>query len=337
MSKLKAISLFAGVGGICLGFKNNGVEIVYANDFDKYACQTYRENFTHPLVEGDIAKLDTADMPNVDLVLGGAPCQAFSIAGYRKGFNDERGNLFFEYLRILIDKKPRAFFFENVKNLVSHDGGKTFNIMLDAFRQNGYYVRYQVLNSCEYGNVPQNRERIYVVGFREKELCDKFYFPTTIPLTKKISDIVDVTKKQDDKYYYKNFPCYESMLKDTIVKKNTIYQLRRVYVRENKSGVCPTLTANMGMGGHNVPLVLDNYGIRKLTPRECFLFQGFPDDFKFPKGMSDCHLYKQAGNSVSVPVIQRIAKNIVELLNTGNLILKDEDDKNPTLFSVMAS
>ena len=314
MSNLTAISLFAGVGGICLGFKNNGVDIIYANDFDKYACETYRCNFSHTLVEGDISKIKSEDIPYGDILLGGSPCQSFSIAGYRKGFNDERGNLFFEYLRILVDKQPKAFLFENVKNLTAHDRGKTFSIMLDAFQQNGYFVKYQVLNSCDYGNVPQNRERIYVVGFKDENMCRQFHFPDAIPLTRKIKDIIDQSKKADDRYYYDKTKYYDTMLKDVVTNKDTIYQLRRVYVRENKSNLCPTLTANMGTGGHNVPLIRDDFGIRKLTPKECFLFQGFPEDYILPKNMSDCHLYKQAGNSVSVPVIERIAKNVIAVL-----------------------
>lgn len=315
--KLKAISLFAGVGGICLGFKHNGVDIVYANDFDKYACQTYRTNFSHLLVEEDIKKIIPNEIPNADLLLGGSPCQAFSIAGYRKGFNDDRGSLFFEYLRILVEKQPKAFFFENVKNLVSHNEGKTFKVMLEAFKENGYHVKFKILNACEYGNLPQNRERIYVVGFKDKILCNKFEFPNKLILTKSIQDVLDKDKK-DDKYYYMKNKHYDDMLKPVIVKKNTIYQLRRIYVRENKTNLCPTLTANMGTGGHNVPLILDDYGIRKLTPRECFRFQGFPEDYILPN-ISDCHLYKQAGNSVCIPVVERIAKNIVDLLK------KDED------------
>ena len=305
---LTAISLFAGVGGICLGFKKNGVEIVYANDFDKNACQTYRANFSHLLFEGDIKSIDINTIPVADLLLGGSPCQAFSIAGYQKGFDDERGNLFFEYLRILKAKQPKVFFFENVKNLVSHDNGRTFAIMLKSFQEAGYFVKYKVLNACEYGNIPQNRERIYVVGFKDKKQFEKFNFPEKIPLTKTIHDIIS-KEKQSDKYYYTNAKMID-LLKQEITDKNSIYQYRRVYVRKNKSNLCPTLTANMGTGGHNVPLILDDYGIRKLTPRECFLFQGFPEDFVLPN-ISDCHLYKQAGNSVCIPVIERIAKNII--------------------------
>lgn len=230
-----------------------------------------------------------------------------------KGFDDENsGHLFFEALRVIKAKKPRAFLLENVKNLVSHDKGRTFRIITDALEDAGYYFRYQVLNAMEYGNVPQNRERIYVAGFREKELCDKFYFPQPVPLTKNIHDIIKPHEKKDEKYYYENSKYYP-MLKEAMVNRNTVYQLRRVYVRENKSGVCPTLTANMGTGGHNVPLVLDDFGIRKLTPKECFLFQGFPEDFTLPD-LADSHLYKQAGNSVVVPVVERIAKNMVAIL-----------------------
>lgn len=308
---LKAISLFAGVGGICLGFKKNGVEIVYANDFDKYACQTYRVNFSHLLFEGDIKSIDTNTIPDADILLGGSPCQAFSIAGYQKGFEDERGNLFFEYLRILKEKQPKVFFFENVKNLVSHDNGRTFAIMLKSFQDAGYFVKYKVLNACEYGNIPQNRERIYVVGFKNKEQFEKFDFPEKIPLTKTIHDIIS-KEKQDDKYYYTNSKMID-LLKKEITDKNSIYQYRRVYVRKNKSNLCPTLTANMGTGGHNVPLILDDYGIRKLTPRECFLFQGFPKDFALPN-ISDCHLYKQAGNSVCMPVVERIATKLINTI-----------------------
>ena len=314
-NKYTAISLFAGVGGICLGFMNAGVDIVFANDFDKNACITYRENFKHGIVEGAIENIDTKDIPNADLVLFGFPCTSFSIAGYRKGFEDERsGHLFFEALRIIKAKKPKAFFLENVKNLVSHDKGNTFIVIKQALEQEGYHFKYKVLNSMEYGNIPQNRERIYVVGFKDKECCERFVFPDPIPLTKKIEDITKPYEKKDDRFYYENSKYYP-MLKEAMIRKDTVYQLRRVYVRENKNNVCPTLTANMGTGGHNVPLIIDNYGIRKLTPRECFMLQGFPENYKLPDKMALSHMYKQAGNSVTVTVIERIAKNMVKAMD----------------------
>lgn len=313
-SKYTAISLFAGVGGICLGFKNAGIDIVFANDFDKNACITYRENFKHGIVEGPIEKVDVKDIPDADMVLFGFPCTSFSVAGYRKGFEDERsGHLFFEALRIIKSKKPKAFFLENVKNLVSHDNGNTFNIIKQALEEEGYYFKYKVLNSMEYGNVPQNRERIYVVGFKEKDICERFVFPEPITLTKKIEDITKPHEKKDAKFYYENSKYYP-MLSEAMKKRDTVYQLRRIYVRENKSNVCPTLTANMGTGGHNVPLIIDDYGIRKLTPRECFMLQGFPESYKLPEKMANSHMYKQAGNSVTVTVIERIAKNMVKAM-----------------------
>ncbi|GLI18973.1 cytosine-specific methyltransferase [Tepidanaerobacter syntrophicus] len=317
----KVASMFAGIGGICLGFKRAGADIVWANEIDKFACITYRENFGgNYLVEGDIRNISVEDIPDFDILTSGFPCQAFSIAGYQKGFKDERGHLFFETLRILEGKRPRAFFIENVKNLVSHDSGKTFRIIYDALKEAGYHIRYQVMNSMEYGNVPQNRERIYIVGFINKEECNRFYFPEPIPLTKTIDDIIDKSVKQEYKYYYDSSSKYYDALKENMTKEDRIYQLRRVYVRENKSNVCPTLTANMGTGGHNVPLIRDKYGIRKLTPRECLLFQGFPESFRIPESVSDTQLYKQAGNSVTVPVIERIALNMI-------LVMKDFDSK----------
>lgn len=320
----RAISLFAGIGGICLGFKNAGVDIVYANDMDKNACITYRNNYEHPLQEAKIEDVNEKELPDADMVLFGFPCTSFSIAGKREGFEDENsGHLFFEALRIIKEKKPRVFFLENVKNLVSHDKGNTFKVITDSLKSEGYYFRYKVLNTMEYGNIPQNRERIYVVGFRNKEECDKFYFPEPIPLTKTIHDITKPNEKKPEKYYYEKSKYYP-MLKETMVNKDTVYQLRRIYVRENKKGVCPTLTANMGTGGHNVPLIIDDFGIRKLTPRETLMLQGFPEDFKIPEKMADSHIYKQAGNSVTVTVIERIAKNIVNVLREFDYDVRDE-------------
>ena len=322
--KYTAISLFAGIGGICLGFKNAGVDIVYANDMDKNACITYRNNYDHLLQEAKIEDVNEKELPDADMVLFGFPCTSFSIAGRREGFEDEKsGHLFFEALRIIKEKKPRVFFLENVKNLVSHDKGNTFKVITESLKEEGYYFRYQVLNSMEYGNVPQNRERIYVVGFRNKEECDKFYFPEPIPLTKTIHDITKPHEKKPEKYYYENSKYYP-MLKEAMENKDTVYQLRRIYVRENKKGVCPTLTANMGTGGHNVPLIIDDFGIRKLTPKETLMLQGFPEDFKIPEKMADSHIYKQAGNSVTVTVIERIANNIVKVLKEFDSDVIDE-------------
>lgn len=315
---LKVASFFAGVGGIDLGFEKAGFKTIYANEFDSYAAETFELNFNINIDQRDINTVPADEIPDFDIMLAGFPCQAFSIAGYRQGFNDEqgRGNLFFELVRILESKRPRVAFFENVKNLVSHDNGNTFRVICSELDKLGYKYLFQVLNAAEYGNVPQNRERIYIVAFRNKEDYANFDLPKSIPLNKTIHDVIDFDNKVDDKFYYtaeKNI--FFDQLKNEMTKHDTTYQWRRVYVRENKSKLVPTLTANMGTGGHNVPLILTNSNkIRKLTPRECFNVQGFPTDYKLPN-QSNGRLYKQAGNSVAVPVVERIAKNIAKAIS----------------------
>lgn len=317
-------SFFAGVGGIDLGFEQTKrFKVVYANEFDNYPAITYEENFDLKVDVRDITNVNGTEIPDFDVIAGGFPCQAFSLAGYQQGFNDEkgRGTLFFEILRIIKEKKtknkqPKVVFLENVKNLVSHDNGHTFQVILESLRSLNYKVQAQVLNACIYGNVPQNRERIYIVGFLDTMAYSKFHFPLPIELTTKLNNVIEFHKKQDEKYYYQPSKCkFYSLLDSNMKKTDTIYQWRRVYVRENKSNVCPTLTANMGTGGHNVPLIRCQSGIRKLTPRECFNLQGFPSDFKLPKVLSNARLYKQAGNSVVVPVIKRLAQNIFDAIS----------------------
>lgn len=309
----KTIDLFAGVGGIRLGFEKAGFKTVFANDFEPQCKETYDLNFKDSkLVVEDIRKIGIDDLPEFDFLLGGFPCQAFSIAGYRQGFQDkkDRGNLFFDIARIIEAKKPEGFLLENVKNLKSHDGGKTFNIIENTLKDLGYHIKSKVLNSMEYGNIPQNRERIYIVGFKNKSYKDKFNFPDPTKLTVKITDLLE--KNVPEKYYYNGKPLFDR-LKGSIKEEGVVYQWRRQYVRENKSGVCPTLTANMGTGGHNVPIIKDKKGIRKLTPLECARIQGFPNSYKLPK-LADSALYKQFGNSVSVPVIEMVAKQMMRAM-----------------------
>lgn len=320
---IKIGSLYAGVGGICQGFINAGAKVAWANEIDKKACVTYRANFEHPIFEEDIWKLNPEELDKVEVLAAGFPCQPFSLAGYRKGFGDERGNHFYRILEFVEALgRPKVIFLENVKNLKSHDKGKTYTIIEAAMKANGYSFAAKVLNSREYGNLPQNRERIYMVCFRDDEdgtnrYTEHFEFPKTLKLRKKISDIVD-NSVLDSKYFYGEDKYMFEKLQQAIQSRDTVYQWRRQYVRENKKGVCPTLTANMGTGGHNVPLVLTDRGIRKLTPKECFEFQGFPKDFVLPKKISHSRLYKQAGNSVSVPVVERIAVSILKALKKGD-------------------
>lgn len=309
-------SLYAGVGGICLGFKTAGFKMEWANEFDKNACITYRENFDHPLIEGDVMDIDIKSLPKVDVLAGGFPCQPFSVAGYRKGFGDTRGNHFFKILDFVDAMRPKVIFLENVKNLVGHDNGNTFKVIRNEIRKRGYTFDEQVLNTKDFGNIPHNRERIFMIAFDETFLQEedfKFEFPKEEKLTKSIKDVLTLDKV-DEKFYYREDKYMFPMLESEMKREDTVYQFRRQYVRENKSNVCPTLTANMGSGGHNVPLVKTGFGYRKLTPRECFRFQGFPETFKFP-AIANSHLYKQSGNSVSVPVIERLADKIFQILS----------------------
>ncbi|MBH6946631.1 DNA cytosine methyltransferase [Clostridioides difficile] len=337
-------SFFGGVGGIDLGFEEaKKFSTVYINEFDKNAQETITINFPEvSLDRRDIHEVNEDEVPSTDVVVGGFPCQAFSIAGYRKGFEDERGDLFFELLRIIKYHKPKAIFIENVKNMVTHDHGNTFKVIREALTLNGYYIKWKVINAKDYGNIPQNRERIYITGFLDKNAFDEFEFPNKIELTNGLDTVIDFNTKVDDKYYYRQGvqPFYDK-LEESIISQNSVYQWRRQYVRENKSGVVPTLTANMGTGGHNVPLILSDYGIRKLTPRETFNIQGFPKDFKLPE-ISNAQLYKQAGNSVVVPVIKRIAENISNALELAESKTKiyntiEMNNKNILIYVDMKS
>lgn len=462
-------SLFAGVGGICLGFKtahynDSKYELVWANEMDEYAAETYRTNFNHNLIQGDIRKVLDPELVSVegedyiklcqnriniidnyvnnqkeyeelsedlqktieqykdkklslknidintfkeylqkvkikiekeideitkripieiasykekheeilknklDVLNGGFPCQAFSIAGEQKGFDDERGNLFLNIIDLInqlqekhgkegihgTDAKPRILFLENVKNLENHDGGRTYSVIKSKLEKTGYIIKEHVLNTMDYSDLPQNRERIYIIGFLHKEDADKFDLFDNLEIHRNNKTVEDrkndirhlidykLTKKELEKYYYtdKKYPNYfiteekynampESErrnerinLDEQINEMYQFYQVRRgMYVRKNMSNVCPTLTANMGTGGHNVPLIKVNDGIRKLTPSETFKLQGFPvgDGYELPtqyngKSYGDAPLYKQAGNAVSVPVIRFLAEEILKVL-----------------------
>jgi DNA (cytosine-5)-methyltransferase 1 len=321
--------LFSGVGGIEKGFLNNGFEVLWSNDIDEPSSKTFKLNFEHRHILRDIHLLKGNELDPVDVLVGGFPCQAFSVAGYRKGFNDDRGNLFFEIVRIIeeLKYKPRALLLENVKNFYTHDNKRTFQKVKEYLEGLGYYVFSKVLNTADYTPVPQNRERTFIICFLEgsdaifdpnqkmTQTFNKIFPPKVLGKTDHISKYLE-QKKVEDRFYYGPEKYMYSQLVDGIKSRDTVYQWRRQYVRENKSNVCPTLTANMGTGGHNVPLVKDDYGFRKLTPRECFNLQGFPRDYKFPADIAISHLYKQAGNSVTVEMISVLAKLIREALES---------------------
>lgn len=314
--KFTFIDLFAGIGGFRLALQQIGGKSLFSSEWDINAKKTFLANYGE-IPFGDITTDDVKSVipAKFDLLCAGFPCQAFSIAGERKGFEDSRGTLFFDVEQIIKKHRPKAFLLENVKNLVSHDKGNTFKVIKKILTEKlGYVLYHKVMNTLDYANIPQNRERIFFVGFDPKQVnnINAFKFPTKVKLTVTIHDILD-KQKQDDKYYYPESHPYFAELDKAMDSTETVYQWRRVYVRANKSNVCPTLTANMGTGGHNVPLIRDKYGIRKLTPRECFNFQGFPADFVLPQ-IANGRLYMQAGNSVTMPLVKRIAEEVLKIL-----------------------
>ena len=314
--KFTFIDLFAGIGGFRIAMQNFGGQCVYSSEFDAQAQKTYLANYGE-VPFGDITKESTKQYipDDFDVLCAGFPCQAFSIAGYQKGFEDTRGTLFFDVAEIIKRKQPKAVFLENVKNLYTHDGGKTFSTIKNTLEELGYVVFHKVMNAMEYANVPQNRERIFIVCFNKEKVANyrEFAFPEKETLKRNIHDCIDYNNTEK-KLFYGESMGHITDLRAGIVSKDTVYQWRRQYVRENKSKVCPTLTANMGTGGHNVPIILTDNGIRKLSPRECLNFQGYPQEFIFPASIADSAKYKQAGNSVVVPLIQKVCKQITSII-----------------------
>jgi DNA (cytosine-5)-methyltransferase 1 len=309
------IDLCAGTGAFTLVFDNtNRVETIFANDILDSSKAIYDLNHHCKLTKQDMHALDEAQIPQHDILTCGFSCQPFSIAGLQQGFEDPRSNVFWKLVSIIRVHQPRIVVLENVKNLQSHDNGNTFHIIRTNLEELGYFVKYAVLNTCKLTEIPQNRERIYIVCFKEREVYDRFNFDFETVVNQPISSFLEPNVAS--KYYYnQNSTIYET-LRESVTKHintNTVYQYRRYYVRENKNGVCPTLTANMGSGGHNVPIILDDQGIRKLTPRECFNLQGFPRDYKLPN-LCDSKLYSLAGNAVSVPIVRLLAERLINLL-----------------------
>ncbi len=323
-------SLFAGIGGICIAFSEEGFTVKWSNEIDKYACQTYRHNQSHISKELDIKEQDVRDFVppcKVDVLGGGFPCQPYSVAGPMLGLKDKRGRpMFDEIIRIAGETEPRVIFLENVGNLKNFDKGRTFPILKELLSEAGYpYQFVKVLNSKDYSGIAQFRSRIYITVFKREDdyteferLYDSTF--TTIEITEKFDQLVSKDEIPEKYYYSKDTKgtCrsirYEEHFVPYVTKPKVFYQYRRDKMRENKSDLCPTLTASMGCGGHNVPIILDGKRIRKLTPQECLRVQGFPDWYEFPDGMADSHKYKQVGNSVTVPLIERFASLIRQTL-----------------------
>jgi DNA (cytosine-5)-methyltransferase 1 len=315
-TKLKLVDLFAGTGAFSyVSHKTNKIETIFSNDILDSSKEIYDINNNFELLLKDLNDINIEEIPKFDILTAGFPCQPFSIAGKQLGFEDKRSNVFWKIIEIIDYHKPKIIILENVKNLITHDNKNTFKTIIKSLEEINYYIKYQIINTCDYSIIPQNRERIYIVGFNDIKDYNKFDFNFDKIKNNNLSSFIEDTEI-NKKYYYDSKSKIYNCLQENISKSindNVIYQYRRYYVRENKKGRCPTLTANMGSGGHNVPIILDKNGIRKLTPRECFNLQGFPNDYILPK-ISDNKLYSLAGNAVSIPIITLIINKICETI-----------------------
>ena len=308
---MRVCSLFSGIGGIDLGFIQAGFEIVWANEFDEDAARTYRYNFKAcDLVVKNIKKVNIETIPDFDVLTAGFPCQPFSIAGKQHGFNDERGHLFYEVGKFISAYKPRFVFFENVPNLMEHDEGKTFLVIHDVLANLNYSIKYRVLRASEYGGVPQIRDRIYIIAFREQEDCDRFVFPDKVDLQLSIEDVLLRSQQKPEIYYYNQDDDFYKKVSKIVTRHVSIYRVYHDSIKVTQNHMCPTLTAAMGVSRNQVPVLVDDFGIRKLTLQECLNFQGFPKEYYFPKSITIDEAYKQVGNSVCVPVVKKIASKL---------------------------
>ena len=310
-NKFKFIDLFAGIGGIRIAFEKQGGKCVFTSEWDKFAQQTYSENFGD-IPSGDITEIHEKDVPNHDILLAGFPCQPFSHAGLKRGFDDIRGTLFFDIVRIIKEKKPKMVLLENVKGFASHDKGNTFKVVCSTLEKLGYEVHSKVLNAREFG-VPQNRERIYIVGIdRKRTLQAPFSFPKppNSPIT--VGDILE--SRVDPKYTIsdKLWKGHQRRLKEHRAKGNgfgySLFNASSLYTS--------TISARYYKDGSEILLEQKGNNPRKVTPREAARLQGFPDTFKIP--VSDAQAYRQFGNSVAVPVVSAIARQMVKLLKKPN-------------------
>ncbi len=315
LKDIKVVDLFAGIGGFHLAFKSFGADVIYASEWDKDAADVYYNNFGI-IPTGDITKISAKDIPDHDVLCAGFPCQAFSISGNQKGFEDSRGTLFFDVARIVKEKNPRLVFMENVKNFASHDEGRTLAVVRKTMEELGYTFFCDILNAADYG-VPQSRSRLYMLAFRNDLGVSEFSFPKPIPLKKRVKNIL-LENKLTDKY---------EIVRNDVVMKQISEKISTVPLRlgiVNKGGqgeriystlgTAITLSAYGGGVGAKTGIYLVDNKLRRLAPRECARLTGFPDKFKIAQ--NDNVAYKQFGNSVVVDVLQFI---IEEIINIGGV------------------
>jgi DNA (cytosine-5)-methyltransferase 1 len=303
----KFIDLFAGIGGMRIAFEKVGGECVFSSEWDKFAQQTYMANFNE-IPHGDITKVELKEVPKHDVLIGGFPCQPFSHAGLKRGFEDTRGTLFFDVARIIDHRKPSMVLLENVKGFTTHDKGRTMETVKETLEGLGYNVFLKVLNARDFG-VPQNRERIFIVALNKRKLGSiGFDFPHPLRKSTKLGDILE--KSVDEKYTISNklWAGHKRRLREHREKGNgfgySLFNSESVYTS--------TISARYYKDGSEILIEQKNANPRKLTPREAARLQGFPESFQIP--VSDNQAYKQFGNSVAVPVIQAIARKMVRVL-----------------------
>jgi len=308
---IKFIDLFAGIGGFRIAFESVNATCVFSAEIDKHACKTYQQNFgENPFC--DVSTLDATIIPDFDILCAGFPCQPFSLAGKRQGFQDTRGTLFFDIERIIEQKQPKAFILENVKGLVNHDKGKTLKVILNTLEKKlKYKLFYKVLNSKDYG-LPQNRERIYIIGFKNHDI--NFEFPpeeetkvtlSSIRETNLENSTISELARSHIATHLINHKKYHEIKNNPLLIASEIRKSRCAF---RFDGLSPCLTAKMGTGGNNIPLFVNE--LRKFTTRECLRIQGFPESYTIEPNTSQS--YKQIGNAVSVPVITLLAKIMVQ-------------------------
>ncbi|WMJ86730.1 DNA (cytosine-5-)-methyltransferase [Anaerocolumna sp. MB42-C2] len=310
--KFKFIDLFAGIGGIRIPFQELGGKCVFTSEWDKFAQKTYRLNFGEE-PKGDITQIDASTIPDFDILLAGFPCQPFSQAGLRKGFADTRGTLFFEIERIICEKRPKAFLLENVKQLRGHDKGRTLQVIIQHLHDLDYFVDYDVLKAADYG-VHQNRERIYIVGFDKKQvnIDENYEFPYPKP-TYQPTRLGDILELDVDEKYTISDRLWEGHLR----RKREHQEKGNGFgfsIYNAESSHTNTISARYYKDGSEILIDQgEGHNPRKLTPRECARLQGFPESFIIP--VSDTQAYKQFGNSVAVPVVRAVAKQLINELN----------------------
>ena len=331
--KFTVASLFAGIGGFCTAFELENFQVLWANELDSNATKTYKLN--HPEVQLFGKSIEQVSvihdfLPQVDVLTAGFPCQPYSIAGNKLGLKDPRGKIFFEIIRLLKEfgsRRPKILLFENVPGLLFHDRGASFSLIANAIQSAGYWFVppdcHAVLNTYKVTGIPQSRERLFMVALSWDFFEDQsFEFPTFLnKIADPVKNYLDIDQPADQDLYFDKEKRWGKLFEESMSngKAESVYQLRRYYVRENKNDIVPTLTANMGEGGHNVPVIKDSWGIRKLTTIECLRLQGFdPSKFTFPDSVARGQRYKQIGNAVTVPLVQVLARECRRLLEKEN-------------------